>query len=223
VYLQIFGEKCVEIRFANQELKRQQTNMIRALFISLFFAVVATVSSADVDKSKLTAEGTAKFHVDPVVVYNSTTEGKSGWVSYMQCDSRWGSNQLGWCSGTSICNAGCAMSSVAMMLTTLGRAYDPGALNSWLDSNGGYSGCDIYWASVDKLGVTSFQGIEYASYDAICSGLSQMHGIIGNVNGGGHWVLLTGCDGKGNYYVNDPYYQRSTYSAGEVIREAVYH
>lgn len=34
--------------------------------------------------------------------------GRNGWVSYKQCDSAWGSQQLGYCSLT-ICNAGCAM------------------------------------------------------------------------------------------------------------------
>lgn len=79
-----------------------------------------------------------------------------------------------------------------MMLATKAGGVDPGSLNSWLDSNGGYSGCDIYWGSVDKLGLTSFQGIENASESEICNGLSQGHGIIANVMNGGHWVLLTG-------------------------------
>ncbi len=54
---------------------------------------------------------------------------------------------------------GCAMSSVAMMLTTKGVKQTPGTLNSWLTSNGGYAdGCDIYWGKPDAFGVTSFQG-----------------------------------------------------------------
>jgi len=69
------------------------------------------------------------------------------------------------------------MSSVAMMLATKGVGVDPGSLNSWLDDNGGYAnGCDIIWATPDKWGVTSFQGIETASESEICNGLSQGNG-----------------------------------------------
>jgi hypothetical protein len=39
-------------------------------------------------------------------------------------------------------------SSVAMILNTRGVNVNPGSLNSWLDSNGGYAdGCDIYWCA----------------------------------------------------------------------------
>jgi hypothetical protein len=66
-------------------------------------------------------------------------------VSYKQCDSAWANQQLGFCSLT-ICQAGCAMSSVAMILSTKGAWYNPGQLDSWLSNNGGYAnGCDIYW------------------------------------------------------------------------------
>jgi hypothetical protein len=36
------------------------------------------------------------------------------------------------------------------------------------------------------------QGVEVANEQEICNGLSQGHGIVANVNNGGHWVLLTG-------------------------------
>ncbi len=71
--------------------------------------------------------------------------------------------------------------------------------------------------------MTKFQGIETARESAICSGLSNKHGIIANVNGGGHWVLLTGCAGNGVFYVNDPGYSRTTYKMSEILKEAVYH
>jgi hypothetical protein len=71
--------------------------------------------------------------------------GRGGWVSYKQCDSAWANQQLGFCSLT-ICSAGCAMSSVAMILSTKGAWNNPGQLDAWLSNNGGYAnGCDIYW------------------------------------------------------------------------------
>jgi hypothetical protein len=157
------------------------------------------------------------------VVGTNTTVKSNGWVEYKQCDSQWSSQQLGTCDLT-ICSAGCAMSSVAMILATKGTGHNPSSLDSWLTQNGGYAdGCNIYWGSVNAFGVTSFQGIETASETEICNGIAAGHGIVANVNGGGHWVLLTGCAGGGVFYVNDPGYNRDTYTMGEILQEAVYH
>ena len=43
---------------------------------------------------------------------------------YKQCDSRWGNQKLG-TSAKTICDAGCAMSSVAMALGGIGKSYNP--------------------------------------------------------------------------------------------------
>lgn len=185
--------------------------------------ISASAYSEEIRKS-LTAGDPSQFKADPTIQYNVTSEGKGSWVMYKQCDSRWANQELGYCAGTTICSAGCAMTSVAMMLKTKGAGVDPSSLDSYLTHNGGYAnGCDIIWAKADDYGVTKFQGIEYANEQEICNGLSQMHGIIANVNNGGHWVLLTGCAGNGVFYVNDPGYSRTTYSMGEILREAVYH
>jgi hypothetical protein len=54
-----------------------------------------------------------------------------------QCDSRWANQRLG-TSGQTICQAGCAMSSVAMLLAGRGQNFNPSTLNSWLINHGGY-------------------------------------------------------------------------------------
>ena len=48
---------------------------------------------------------------------NSTS---NGWTLYKQCDSRWAGQELGNCGSETICSAGCAMSSVAMIVATKG-------------------------------------------------------------------------------------------------------
>ena len=48
------------------------------------------------------------------------------------------------------------------------------------------------WGAVDALGVASFQAIENPSMDVVIDGLNACHGIVANVRGGSHWVLLTG-------------------------------
>ena len=76
---------------------------------------------------------------------------------------------------------------------------------------------------MDKFGKTSFQGIEKANEATLCAGISAGHGIIANVRGGSHWVLLTGCRGGGVFDVNDPGFNQATYTLGDIVQEAVYH
>lgn len=50
------------------------------------------------------------------------------------------------------------MSSLAMGLAGIGKNYNPGTLNTWLNGHGGYvSGDLLVWGSVTSLGL-SFQG-----------------------------------------------------------------
>ena len=132
---------------------------------------------------------------------------------YKQCDSKWGSEQLGTSSKT-VCQAGCLMSSAAMALKGTGHSYDPHSLNSWLKSNGGYvSGNLFVWASINKLGL-NFQG--FVSNSAIKGNLDQNKIVIMNVHNGGHWVLATGYSGD-SIKVNDPGYSTSAYALSEVV------
>lgn len=91
-------------------------------FLIKFLALVALVSANVVQDwtNRLTADsGDAnKFSSDGIIIKSGNeTVSSYGWTEYKQCDSRWGGNQLGTCSQT-ICSAGCAMSSVAMILHT---------------------------------------------------------------------------------------------------------
>lgn len=76
---------------------------------------------------------------------------------YKQCDSRWGSHHIGTSSKT-ICQVGCLMSSVSMVLKGFGKKLDgqestPDSLNEWLKKNGGYASGDLFvWSAIDKLG-----------------------------------------------------------------------
>jgi len=180
------------------------------------FVLLASVSAIEVGPA---IEETG-MPLGDEIEYNSTSP---LWTLFKQCDSRWSGNRLGTCSLT-ICQAGCAMSSVAMMLATKGVDTNPAALNTWLINNGGYvDGCDIIWSKADAYGKTTFQAIETAAESDICAGLAANHGIIANVRGGSHWVLLTGCKGGGVYTVNDPGFNQDTYTQGDILREAVYH
>lgn len=187
------------------------------MFAHLLLAFLAVVAVSAHEDASL-------FKADPTVIYSTGLNvTQDGWTMYKQCDSKWGSQQLGTCSQT-ICSAGCAMSSVAMIIATRGGKYDPGSLDSWLTKNGGYSGgCNIIWSSVDALGYTKFQGKQSPTEQEICNGLAAGHGLVANVHNGGHWVLLTGCNGNGVFRVNDPGYSTTTYKKSEIVDLAVYH
>lgn len=196
--------------------------LVIAFVVTVLFSVGNSTSSDEL--KKLTAGDPSKFRAESTIHFNATSEEMGSWVLYKQCDSRWANQELGYCASLTICSAGCAMSSVAMMLKTKGANVDPASSDVYLTQHGGYAnGCDIIWSKADDFGVTKFQGIQYANEQEICNGLSQMHGIIANVNNGGHWVLLTGCAGGGVFYVNDPGYSRTTYKMSEILMEAVYH
>jgi hypothetical protein len=140
---------------------------------------------------------------------------------YKQCDGRWGSNSLG---SRTVCAIGCLMSSVSMALNGLGKSVNgqsanPGTLNSFLKSNGGYSGNLFMWGAVSRYGLR-YEG-QPTSSSSIKSAICANKVVILNVNHGGHWVLATGVTSSG-YTVNDPGFSRSSYTFGEVVRAGVY-
>lgn len=226
MYFQFDDKYRLKIVLLVSQMTKKQLFDSSTMIFALTNALLVAVSLAQVvDVSQQTAGNVENFKSDGIILKRSNeTVTSYGWTEYKQCDSRWANQQLGTCSGTTICSAGCAMTSVAMILHTKGSGKDPSSLNSWLKSNGGYaSGCNIVWGSVDALGYTKFQGKEKASESAICDGLAKGHGIVANVHGGSHWVLLTACKGNGVYYVNDPGYSTTTYKHSDILEEAVYH
>jgi hypothetical protein len=132
---------------------------------------------------------------------------------FKQCDSKWGSEQLGFSSNT-ICSAGCLMSSVAMALAGTGHDFNPSTLNQWLKEHGGYLNGDLLvWGSINSLGLT-YQG-KIASFQ-IQSVLDQGKIVICNVRNGAHWVLAYGYDGN-NIFVNDPGYNVTSYYLNQIV------
>jgi hypothetical protein len=141
---------------------------------------------------------------------------------FKQCDGRWGGNYL---ISQTVCQVGCLMSSVSMALNGLGKSVNgqssnPGVLNAFLRSNGGYvSGNLFVWGAVSRFGL-SYQG-QPSNQAEIKAAICANKVVILNVMGGGHWVLATGYDGN-TFYVNDSGFNRSSYSGGEVVRAGIF-
>ena len=106
------------------------------------------------------------------------------------------------------------MSSASMALAGTGKSYNPGSLNKWLTSNGGYASGNLFvWASINRLGLT-FQG--FVSNSQIKPKLDAGNIVICNVHNGGHWVLATGYSGS-NINVNDPGYSTTSYPLSGIV------
>ena len=117
------------------------------------------------------------------------------------------------------------MSSVSMIIndchkTIDGKASNPGTLNSWLKSHGGYVSGDLFvWGAVAPFGM-SFVGFS-SNHNDIRNHFNAGKAVILNVNNGGHYVLMTGHSSTA-YNVNDPGFARGSYTNGEVVKAGIY-
>ncbi len=123
------------------------------------------------------------------LVQEVATESTDRYTDYKQFDSRWKSVKMGQYGGTSIGKSGCAMSAAGNII-----GWTPKSLNSRLQSNGGYSGNLLIWTKVP--------GLSYKGNGQLDSSLFSRYHVIASL--GGHFVLLTGSNGKGSYYSKDP-------------------
>lgn len=141
---------------------------------------------------------------------------------YGQCWQPWASHQLGQNCGLTICDAGCALTSVAMVLAHYGvygsdgGLTDPDDLNTWLLNSGRwYGSCGIYWADAAMRSggsVTYYNGGSgFPGYSAINAELDKGYPVIVEVYPPGttHFVVLVGYNGT-NYTMNDPAYGDQT-------------
>jgi len=111
------------------------------------------------------------------------------------------------------------MTSVAELLK---QNYNPGTLNSFLTSHGGYEGCDLIWSAVNSLGVT-FQGQSAESLSWLSAKADDCnYAIVANVLNGAHWVLITGYNGNGMFAVHDPANFHTEYAYSGMVTESIY-
>ncbi len=126
-----------------------------------------------------------------------------------------------------ICQVGCLMSSVSMALLgngilVGGQQSNPGVLNQWLRTNGGYDGGNdleedvlpninrtaVFWPADGMHKANDLAYVEIESY------LVRGRVVVANVMQGHHFVLVTGWNYKDgdSILVNDPGFDNTTYS-----------
>ncbi len=167
----------------------------------------------------------------PGMVAPQTAEAAFSAPLFKQNASPWGTALMG--GGDTMTQSGCTVSSVAMALrhkgiTISGSAADPGTLNTWLKSNGGYSGNLLVWGAVPKLSSKiTFDG-RYTSGPSLSAATLRSYldggnkAIIANVRSGAHWVLLTNHNGGTVFNVNDPGYSTTTHNYSDFVGYGVY-
>lgn len=157
---------------------------------------------------------------------------------YSQRDPAWVCDQLGTCncnfnvcttqSFTTIGDAGCFITSQAMVFQyyTQSQFMNPPQYDTCLTNNGGYGswgGCDygLCGAAYDPPAACQPGSVSYGGYSTdlglLDSDLAQGYPAIAWVDGGKHYVVVTGKTGWGSYDVNDPYYSRITIAPGEIV------
>jgi len=166
---------------------------------------------------------------------------------FKQCDPAWANVPMGTKGNgedSTICGEGCAMTSLSMALFAFGalipiagstQPSNPATFNSWLEANAGYvcldgdcnnlvlnavSRLNASWTLGGELPVTQ---LPLAALEAGLDG-SPATVYLAHVRDQGHFVLLTGYigAGSGNFTVNDPYYNSSTYAYGDIHDVIVY-
>jgi hypothetical protein len=135
-----------------------------------------------------------------------------------QQDSAWAGAPLGSSATDTIGSAGCAITSVTMMLRYYGMDTDPGAFNAWLTANGGYAFDDqLIWGAVTSYsgGRVAFSSWTGADLGLIDDELDAGRPVVAEVRLGGnqHFVLLTGYTTESGLVINDPWFADSVKSS----------
>lgn len=127
---------------------------------------------------------------------------------YAQADGRWGRNRLAGGPST-LAGEGCAVASAAMVLASYGADLDPGRLNKFLQSNGGFTGNGwLYWEKAAEFppGVAEHIYEADASHFLIDWNLLRGNPVIVRLrypNGITHFVVIVGKQGH-EYLIRDP-------------------
>ena len=142
---------------------------------------------------------------------------------YRQCGESWSGDQLGTCSLT-MCDAGCAVTSKAMIFAYYGGDRDPGQLNRCFRDHGGYAdGCLVYWNDS-----CAPDGVHYVGSGGLDAELAAGYPVLTQVRSSRtdmHFIVITGNAGGGNYYINDPgwSYNTSREAGYTFVRHHNYH
>lgn len=127
---------------------------------------------------------------------------------FAQADPRWAQDKLGSTPAT-LGQEGCAVTSAAMVLASYGADLDPGRLNAFLQTHGGYTGQGwLYWEKAADYPPSLAEHVyeDDASHFLIDWNLLRGNPVIVRLrypNGITHFVTIVGKSGF-EYLIRDP-------------------
>lgn len=140
---------------------------------------------------------------------------------FSQRQSPWNSYKLGTCQYDTIGSAGCAITSIAMAMTSVVRNLDPGVLNTYLKNNNGYaSGCLVKWANaadIDGTGGFKYYGSSTVGTAANLKSLldNGKFSVVKSARFNTHWAVIIGYRNSGtklsDFYYLDPWDLTATF------------
>lgn len=151
-----------------------------------------------------------------VVCQNAYGSGSTGFNNvpyFSQRDPRWGSNSYG--CGTTIADAGCGVTSAAMILKFYGKNVDPAIMASLSLANGtrpcGGGTAPNFFHDVAAPNYSLKE--QDVTFNEAMQAIQQGKPVIALMNdhffsSGGHYIVLTGIDSSGMVMINDPYPKR---------------
>jgi len=165
----------------------------------------------------------------------NTKECGTNWGSFKQTDAAWKGDQI---KKRTIGAVGCAMTSVTNALYSQIKKIKisvdspevdvtPKTVNEYLLAHNGYTADDnIFWAKLDPVGVAvhmKFENrIEHPTVAQLKEAVEACKGVIINVRGGGHWVLVTAAAEGDTFLVNDPAFPSPSYGFADISRAVIY-
>eukprot|EP01017_Pseudomicrothorax_dubius_P005129 TRINITY_DN11212_c0_g1_i1.p2 TRINITY_DN11212_c0_g1~~TRINITY_DN11212_c0_g1_i1.p2 ORF type:complete len:169 (-),score=36.74 TRINITY_DN11212_c0_g1_i1:89-595(-) len=152
------------------------------------------------------------------LIFAACIAGSFAWVTYSQCDPKWGNQALNKGSQT-ICQGGNLVTSIAMALSTWGIGCgaancDPAALNEWISSNGGFKGDVFVWFQLNKLGV-KWESCTTDHSRILSLIQAPNHAVVLKVKGGKHWVLAANVVNQ-DINVMDPLSESKSFKVSDV-------
>ena len=133
----------------------------------------------------------------------------NGFPYYMQNDSQWGQHPYG--SHGTLSSSACGPTSMAMVMKSYGANVTPVETADWSAANGFRESNGTGWGYFKAIGntigldVNQFQGDTGRVKQDLQNGIPVIGSMRpGNFTKGGHFIVFTGMDSRGNIYVNDP-------------------
>lgn len=227
----LYGASPDSVDAAKERIKNAITGLI---LITTSYTILYTIDPNLVEFKNLKVQTVEKYPILAIESINETLVSFSGMIGnnnvpdYKQFDSAWGGERFGTAAHcTTIAEAGCGPTSVAMVFTAYGVTTTPNQTAAFMGQSQDYgrscnNGTNIgralsrlneqpEWASFRYENVTKDEALQLLQqrkpiiiHCRNCTGTAGTPEAPVSRTYAGHYMVLTGLDQNGNVTVNDP-------------------